>query len=205
MPRINLLPWREQQRKERKLNFFVSLGVATCAAALATFALYLLFGSLIDAQESRNQRLRSEIKVLDKQIEQINDLELQKQRFISRMEVIDKLQRSRPEVVHLFDELVKQLPDGVYLTSFKQTDRRLKIEGIAQSSTRVSTCMRASSSSPWLKDPELEIVESKKDDPAGSSNFVLYANQIATPGDDDPAASAAPTRPARATSVGGAK
>jgi type IV pilus assembly protein PilN len=200
MPRINLLPWRDEQRRERKLAFFVSLGVAAGGAAVATFALYLLFGSMIDAQEGRNQRLRTEIKALDKQIEEINDLEQQKQRFISRMEVIDKLQRSRPEVVHLFDELVKQLPDGVYLTAVKQTDRRLRIEGVAQSSTRVSTFMRNIAASQWLKDPELEIVESKKEDPAGSSNFILYANQISTTdaGDD----SAKPRRTASAGAAG---
>jgi type IV pilus assembly protein PilN len=206
MPRINLLPWREEQRKERKVAFFVSLGIAAGAAAVATFALYLLFGSLIDAQESRNQRLRAEIKALDKQIEEINDLELQKERFISRMEVIDKLERSRPEVVHLFDELVKQLPDGVYLTGIKQTDRRLRIDGIAQSSTRVSTFMRNISSSQWLKDPELEIVESKREDPAGSSNFVLYANQTTpTAADDNPAAPTMPKRTASAATTGSAK
>jgi type IV pilus assembly protein PilN len=206
MPRINLLPWRDQQRSERKVAFFVWLGIATGAAAVATFGLYLLFGSMIDAQDSRNQRLRAEIKTLDRQIEEINDLEQQKQRFISRMEVIDKLQRSRPEVVHLFDEIVKQLPDGVYLTSIKQTDRRLRIGGIAQSSTRVSTFMRNISSSQWLKDPELEIVESKKEDPAGSSSFVLYANQNAPATDESPAAtSAPPQRTASAANSGSAK
>jgi type IV pilus assembly protein PilN len=184
MPRINLLPWRDQQRKERKLAFFVALGAATGAAALATFAAYLLFGSMIDAQEQRNARLRTEIKVLDKQIEEINDLEQQKQRFISRMQVIDKLQRSRPEVVHVLDELVKAMPDGTYLTAVTQTDRRLKLEGVAQSSTRVSTLMRNIAASQWLRDPELEIVETQKDNGLGSS-FVLYANQITATGDDD--------------------
>jgi len=187
MPRINLLPWREQQRKERKLAFFVALGGAAAAAALAAFTGYLLFGSLIDAQEQRNQRLRTEIKVLDKQIEEINDLEQQKQKFISRMQIIEKLQRSRPEVVHVFDELVKTMPDGTYLTAVKQTDRKLKLEGVAQSSTRVSTFMRNIAASQWLRDPELEVVESKKENPLGSS-FVLYANQVSVNGNDDDAA-----------------
>ena len=107
-------------------------------------------------------RLRSEIKVLDKQIEEINDLETQKQRFISRMQIIEKLQRSRPEVVHLFDELVKAMPDGTYLTSVKQTGSKLKLEGVAQSSTRVSTLMRNIAASQWLRNPELEVVETAK-------------------------------------------
>ena len=121
---------------------------------------------MIDAQEQRNERLRGEIKVLDKQIEEINDLEAQKQRFISRMQIIEKLQRSRPEVVHLFDELVKVMPDGTYLTSVKQTGNKLKLEGVAQSSTRVSTLMRNIAASQWLRNPELEVVETKKDNAA---------------------------------------
>jgi type IV pilus assembly protein PilN len=160
---------------------------------------------MIDAQERRNDRLRSEIKVLDKQIEEINDLESQKQKFISRMQIIDKLQRSRPEVVHLFDELVKTVPDGVYLTSIKQTDRRLRLEGLAQSSTRVSTFMRNIAASQWLRDPELEVVENAKDNALGSS-FVLYANQVSlVPDEDSDTTTVKGRRTARAGSSGSAQ
>src|ERR1700749_1936231 len=124
MPRINLLPWREEERKERKVAFTVALGVAALAACVVTFAIYLMFGSMIDAHDRRNQTLRTEIKQLDRQIEKINNLESAKQKFIARMEIIEKLQRSRPEIVHLFDEIVKQLPEGVYLTGVKQQDKR---------------------------------------------------------------------------------
>jgi len=127
MPRINLLPWREQQRKERKLAFFVSLGGAAIGALLVAFAGYLMVNSMISAQERRNERLRTEIKAVDRQIEQINDLESQKQRFISRMQVIEKLQRSRSEVVHLFDEVAKTIPDGTYLTTFKQDGQAIEV------------------------------------------------------------------------------
>jgi type IV pilus assembly protein PilN len=185
MPRINLLPWREQLRRERKLAFFVSLGIAAGVAAVTAFAAYLLLGSMIDSQDRRNARLQAEIKVLDKQIEEINDLEAQKQRFISRMQIIEKLQRSRPEVVHLFDELVKAMPDGTYLTSIKQTGNKLKIEGVAQSSTRVSTMMRNIAASAWLRNPELEVVETAKD--GAGSHFVLDAEQVSTTPDDDSA------------------
>ncbi|MDE2137990.1 MAG: pilus assembly protein PilN, partial [Gammaproteobacteria bacterium] len=106
MPRINLLPWREGQRKERKLAFLVALGVAVLAAVLTTFAAYLMFDSMIAGQQRRNQMLRVQIKQLDKQIEEINSLESEKQRFIARMDVIEKLQRSRPGIVHVFDEIV---------------------------------------------------------------------------------------------------
>ena len=187
MPRINLLPWREQQRKERKLAFFVSLGGAAIGALLVAFAGYLMVNSMISAQERRNERLRTEIKAVDRQIEQINDLESQKQRFISRMQVIEKLQRSRSEVVHLFDEVAKTIPDGTYLTTFKQDGKRLKFEGVAQSSTRVSTFMRNISASQWMKDPELEVVESKPGNSIGNS-FVLDASQVVTSGDEDQAA-----------------
>jgi len=181
MPRINLLPWREAQRTERKLGFLVALGAGTGAAAIAAFAAYLLLGSMIDSQDQRNEKLRSEIKLLDKQIEEINNLETAKQKFIARMEIIEKLQRSRPEIVHLFDEIVRQLPDGVYLTAVKQQDKRLKFEGIAQSSTRVSAFMRNIDGSDWLKNPELEVVETKsgQGQVAGSS-FTLFADQVST-------------------------
>ena len=196
MPRINLLPWREQQRRERKLAFFIALGVAAGAAAVVAFAAYLMLGAMIDAQDQRNLRLKGEIKVLDKQIEEINDLEAQKQRFIARMQIIEKLQRSRPEVVHLFDELVKAMPDGTYLTSIKETGTKLKFEGIAQSSTRVSTLMRNISASQWLRNPELEVVETAKDN-TGGSHFVLDATQVSVAADDQ---SNAPKRPVRAAS-----
>jgi type IV pilus assembly protein PilN len=198
MPRINLLPWRDQQRRERKLAFFVALGVAAGVAAVVAFVAYLLVGAMIEAQEQRNERLRAQITVLDKQIEEINDLESQKQRFISRMQIIEKLQRSRPEVVHLFDELVKMMPDGTYLTSVKETGNKLKLEGVAQSSTRVSTLMRNIAASQWLRNPALEVVETAKDNAVGS-HFVLDAEQISVAGDDD-AAPTGPKRPVRTAS-----
>jgi type IV pilus assembly protein PilN len=183
MPRINLLPWRDQERRDRKLAFFVALGGAVVMAAIALFVAYLLVGSMIDAQERRNERLRAQIKVLDKQIEEINDLDAQKQKYISRMQIIEKLQRSRPEVVHLFDELVKQMPDGTYLTTVKQTGTKLKLDGVAQSSTRVSALMRNISASQWLRNPELEVVQTKSDT-AGSS-FTLDAEQVSQSASDD--------------------
>jgi type IV pilus assembly protein PilN len=185
MPRINLLPWREDERKERKLAFTVALGAAAVAAAVVTFAAYLMLGSMIDAQEARNEKLRSEIKHLDKQIEEINDLESAKQKFIARMEIIEKLQRSRPEIVHVFDEIVRTLPDGVYLTGVTQTDKRFKFEGVAQSSTRVSSFMRNIDGSEWLRNPELEVVQTSKDKGGAGSNFTLYADQASTPAPDD--------------------
>jgi type IV pilus assembly protein PilN len=186
MPRINLLPWREDERKERKIAFTVALGVSALAAAVVTFAVYLMYGSMIDGQERRNEQLRVEIKKLDQQIQEINDLETSKQKYIARMEIIEKLQRSRPEIVHVFDEIVRTLPDGVYLTGVKQTDKRFKFDGVAQSSTRVSSFMRNIDGSEWLHNPELEVVQTSKDNkgPPGS-NFTLYAQQVSNVGQDD--------------------
>lgn len=176
MPRINLLPWRDEERKERKLKFMVALGGAALGAMLTAFCGYLLMDSMISAQEARNAKLDEKIAELDKQIEKINSLEADKARFISRMEVIEKLQRSRPEIVHVFDEIAKQLPDGVYLTQITQTGTRLKFEGIAQSSTRVSAFMRNIDGSDYLTKPELEVVETKKENDSGAT-FVLTAEQ----------------------------
>lgn len=186
MPRINLLPWREGQRKERKLAFTIALGVAALAAGLTTFIVYIGFNSMIEGQEARNEKLRGEIKAVDKQIEEINNLENSKQKFIARMTIIEQLQRSRPEIVHVFDEIVKTLPEGVYLTGVKQTDSKLKFEGVAQSSTRVSSFMRNIDGSDWLRNPELEVVQTSKAAGPGSS-FTLTAEEAPTTAGPDEA------------------
>jgi type IV pilus assembly protein PilN len=196
MPRINLLPWREGQRKERKLAFLVALGAAALAAGVTSFAVYLAYGSMIESQQHRNDLLRAQIKTLDKQIEEINSLESDKQRFIARMNIIERLQRSRPEIVHVFDEIVRTLPEGVYLTAVKQTDKRLRFDGVAQSSTRVSSFMRNIDASQWLRKPELEVVQTSKTG-AGPS-FTLTADQVTTTGgegaDDNSGAAAAKSK-----------
>jgi type IV pilus assembly protein PilN len=190
MPRINLLPHRESKRKERKLKFLVALGGAAVAAAVASFAVYLAYGQMIDAQQHRNDQLRAQIKTLDKENEEINNLETAKQKFIARMEIIAKLQRSRPEIVHVFDEIVRTLPEGVYLTAVKQNGSTLKFEGIAQSSTRVSSFMRNIDGSQWLRNPALEVVQTSKGSGPGSS-FVLTAQQVTASGPDESSTRAA--------------
>ncbi|HXS21857.1 MAG TPA: PilN domain-containing protein [Steroidobacteraceae bacterium] len=183
MPRINLLPWREAQRKDRKLKFFGAMGGAAACAVLATGGVYVIYNGMIDAQESRNEMLKAQIKILDRQIEQINDLQQTKRQFIARMQIIEKLQGSRPEIVHLFDQIVKTLPDGVYLTGVTETGDHLKFSGVAQSSTRVSQFMRNIDSSQWMKNPTLEVIQSASAGAFGSS-FTLDAEQAA--GDADP-------------------
>ena len=199
MPRINLLPWRDEERKERKLKFGVALGAAAIGACLTAFVGYLMMDSMVSAQEARNEKLKGEIAELDKQIEKINSLEADKARFIARMEVIEKLQRSRPEIVHIFDEIAKRIPDGVYLTAITQQARRLKFEGVAQSSTRVSTFMRNLDTNTYLTKPELEVVETKKDNVTGAT-FVLWAD-LAGAGTEEPADD--PNKPKRRIASGG--
>lgn len=184
MPRINLLPWREQQRKERKLAFTVGIIGGVVGAGVVAFIGNLYFGSLIDAQVARNNRLKSEITQLDRQIEEINSLEAQKQKFLARMQIIEKLQRSRPEIVHVFDTFVHTVPDGTYLTGLTQSSTRFKIQGVAQSSTRVSAFMRNLDASQWLKNSELEVIEGKKENQLGS-DFTLYAQQVSS-ADEEP-------------------
>ncbi|MBV9344537.1 MAG: PilN domain-containing protein [Gammaproteobacteria bacterium] len=201
MPRINLLPHRESKRKERKLKFLVALGAAFIAACFVTGAAYLMYGSMIDAQVHRNDMLRVQIKTLDKQNEEINNLETAKQKFIARMEIIEKLQRSRPEIVHVFEEIVRTLPEGVYLTGIHQSDKKLKFEGIAQSSTRVSSFMRNIDGSQWLRNPELEVVQTTKNSGPGSS-FTLSAYQVSTAPADDGSGPRAAKKQIRKASIG---
>src|SRR5688572_25709521 len=177
MPRVNLLPWREAQRKRQRQEFIMSIAAALGSAALVTLIGRFEMAGSISNQEERNTALQGQITQLEKQIEEINGLEKQKQALIARMEIIETLQRSRPEIVHVFDELVRVLPEGVYLTSLKQTGSRIEMRGVAQSSTRVSTFMRNIDSSEWLSDPSLQVVETKSRDAGRGASFTLFANQ----------------------------
>ncbi len=196
MPRINLLPWREAERKRKRQEF----GVGALAALMLGAVVYLVVNwqmqSAIDAQMSRNDYLNGQIRELDKQIAEILDLEQQKARLQARIQVIEQLELSRPEIVHVFDQLVRTTPDGIYLTSVKQTDRRIELKGIAQSSTRVASYMRNIDSSEWLTDPALQILETKGATDAGSQ-FTLSATQ------ENPQLAAATTADA-ALAAGGA-
>lgn len=184
MPRINLLPWREQQRKDRRRQFGIAAAGAVLAAGVVVICGKLMYSSWIDTQVENNNYLKREIGKLDAQITDILDLENRKQRLNARMDIIEKLQRSRPEIVHLFDEIVRTVPDGVYLTGLKQTGKKLEIKGVAQSSTRVSTFMRNIDASQWLSNPVLEVVETAQNSPTGGSSFTLHADTVGVDLDD---------------------
>jgi len=184
MPSINLLPWRQALRQRRRKEFLIGLGAAVGLAALIALLAHLTVSSMIDSQNRRNDLLKAEIAELDKAIEQILALEEQKARMIARMEVIDTLQASRPEVVKIFDQMVSTLPEGVYLTSVKQSGRKLEFNGVAQSSTRVSAFMRNIDASESLAAPELKVIQTGKDAGPGAQ-FTLYASLRAPAADEE--------------------
>lgn len=159
MPKINLLPWREELRKERQRNFLVAVAGAIVAGLGIIGATNLVYGGRISHQQDRNALLDSEIKVLEESIKEIDGIERQKARLLARMEVIEELQQSRPEVVHLFDELTRTIPDGVHLQSVTQRGREIRVAGVAQSSTRVSSYMRNIDGSEWVGTPDLEKIQ----------------------------------------------
>ena len=177
MPRINLLPWREAERKKRQRDFGVAAGGALVGAIAVVMLTMLVYNQMTENQRARNDRLKVEIAELEKSITEIDGLERQKERLLARMEIIEELQKSRPEIVHLFDEITRQLPEGVYLSGLKQTGSRIELRGAAQSSTRVSALMRQMDASEWLDDPEVERVETRQSGSSRQSDFVVYLKQ----------------------------
>jgi type IV pilus assembly protein PilN len=199
MPRINLLPWRAEQRQQRKKEFLIALAGTLVVAVGVVYLSKITVEGWTRAQNGRNEILRDEIAELDKQIEEIEGLESQRQRLLARMQVITQLQRSRPEVVHLFDELVNAIPEGVNLTEVVQTGSRIELSGEAQSSTRVSALMRNIDGSEWLREPTLDVVQTQTSGIDRNSQFKLFAQQVSSgaPEGGESAESAAPQPAAR--------
>lgn len=155
MIRINLLPHREEAKKAKREQFYVLTGLVSVLAALIVFAIYTLIDGQINLQAGNNDFLKQEIAVLDKQLEQIKRLKEQTQALLSRKQVIENLQRDRGETVYLLSEMVKQVPEGVYIRSLKQESLKVSLTGYAQSNARVSALMRNIDASPWLEKPQL--------------------------------------------------
>jgi type IV pilus assembly protein PilN len=203
MPRINLLPHRQRERAKRTRQMAMAAAGAAVFALVTMLIVAFIVNTAIEGQRARNVLLNKEIAELDRQITEILGLEAQKSRLQARLDIIERLQRSRSEVVHVVDQLARTLPDGVYLTSVKQTDKRIELKGIAQSSTRVSTFMRNIESSQWLSDPSLQVIETGKSDKAGAE-FTLLAAQRVQAGDEDKGGRrATPGRPVAAGAAGG--
>jgi type IV pilus assembly protein PilN len=181
MAKINLLPWREERRKQLTQEFArQAVLAAILAGALGGYGWYHVNG-LIEQQQERNEYLEEQIAVLQEEIKEIRELEETKQQLLARMNVIQRLQQRRPQIVHLFSELAATLPDGVYLTSVTQSGDDLTLQGRAESNARVSAYMRNLGASPWLKSPRLEVIETDRNDRVNS--FTLHLAQT-TPGAD---------------------
>jgi type IV pilus assembly protein PilN len=179
MPRINLLPWREEQRKRRQKTFNAALIGAAILAIIVVGYWHHVMSRNVDYQNQRNRYLKTEIARLDKRIASIKTLKKQRQALVSRMKVIEKLQQSRPLAVHVFDQLIKTLPDGIYLTRVSEQGDTLNVKGDARSSARISTYMRNIAHSPWLDHPNLTVI---KDDSKGGTHkktFSLSAEIVA--------------------------
>lgn len=177
MPRVNLLPWREELRTQQRTEYLAALGICAAFAVVVWFGIHLYFNELIKQQQRRNTFLTEQIVLLDKKIEEIKRLEREKESLIARMKAIETLQTSRPIIVHLFDELVSTLPEGVYLEEVSQKGDTVTIKGIAQSNARVSSYMRNVESSEWVKDPKLSIIQSAIDGSRRTANFTLTLKQ----------------------------
>lgn len=175
MAKINLLPWRDDLRAKQQQDFVASIGAAVLVTCLVLLLVYMYVEGLKEYQTSRNQLLKNEIAVLDKKIAEIKDIEQKKNRLLTKIDVIQKLQESRPEIVHLFDELAKSTPEGVYLTKFVQVDANLTMDGKAESNARVSAFMRAIDSSLWLNSPNLSVIKGQGKNNDEMNDFSLKA------------------------------
>jgi len=170
---INLLPWREARRKEQQRQFFTIAGAAAVLMAVTIFYIHIHIGGLIDAQNTRNNYLESETAQVDKKIEEIKAIKSEKQKLLARMNIIQELQTRRPEIVHLFDGLVRTVPAGIFLVKAKQQETAIILEGVAQSNARVSSFMRNLDQSSWYENPRLEVIKADEKGRVRTSRFTL--------------------------------
>jgi type IV pilus assembly protein PilN len=172
--RVNLLPHRAERRKRAKQHFFIVSGGTAIVGVLIVGLMHSYYAERISMQEGRNAFLKSEIGKLDKEIAEIDKLRGEIQALLARKQVIETLQAERSQTVHLLDELVKQMPEGVFLKSVKQAGNRVQLVGYSQSNARVSTLMRNIESSKWLGNPELIEVRSAPLDKRKVSEFTMF-------------------------------
>jgi type IV pilus assembly protein PilN len=198
MARINLLPWRAERRKQRQKEFMTMLGAAAILAVVLSFAIITYYSGQISGQGDRNAFLKDQIAEVDKQIDEIQALDEKKSKLLARKEVIEQLQANRSKMVHLFDSLVRTIPDGVVLASVKQDGDKLTLQGRSQSNARVSTYMRNLESSGWMTKPELSIIEARDGEPGLPYSFtltVMLANPNAPKDEDGDGVPDAPAAP----------
>ncbi|HZP67559.1 MAG TPA: PilN domain-containing protein [Rudaea sp.] len=196
MAKINLLPWRAERRKQREREFYTMLGMAAVAAVLAVILWSWWMSGRIDVQEQRITLMKDEIKQLDSKLTEIKKLEETKSKLLARKQIIEQLQASRAQMVHLFDELVKTIPDGVRLNALKQSGDTLTLEGVAQSNASVATYMRNLENSPWLVHSDLQKTEAKGNDKRNRYEFALNV-KLRKPADADNAQDGTQGAPAK--------
>lgn len=176
--RINLLDWRAELREKRKKQFTnIAAGAVLLTAALVVLAM-LGMNRAISSQIERNELLKAEIALIEKQIKEIEELEKVRANLLARMQVIEQLQQSRAQTVHYFDEIVNTIPDGVYLTSVKQEGAKTAIDGVAESNGRVSTYMKNLDASPWFVDPLLVVIRTGEGDAKDARRLSKFSLQV---------------------------
>jgi len=176
MATINLLPWREERREELKKEYLAILAISAVAAVAIVFLWQLYLSAIITDQESRNDFLSVRIKELDEQVKEIAELKKQKKELVARMEVIQSLQGTRPEIVHIFDEIVRTLPDGVFYNSITRKGSQITLKGTAESNNRVSSLMRQLDASEWFANPNLKVVKANKSFGEQANDFEMTVN-----------------------------
>lgn len=197
MAKINLLPWREELRKQQMQEFAVILVFVLIGALVVAFAWDQAKKKAVEYQQARNNYIDQQIALMDDQIKEIDELQKRRDALIERMTVIQGLQGNRPTIVHIFDQFAATLPDGVYYTALKQTGNKFDVTGIAESNNRVSNLMRSLESSPWFINPQLNKVMAKGDAFEFSLTVQLRPNPVVTAAPAaQPAAAAAPAQPA---------
>ena len=197
MIRINLLPHREIRRKQQQQQFFIMLGGAAAIGVAIWFVVHYELASNLETQNGRNKILEQAIAKVDKEIEDIKKLKEQIAALLARKQVVEDLQGNRAEVVHLLDQLVRQLPDGIYLKAIKQTGNKVTINGYTQSQARVSTLMRNLESSPYLQSPGLVEIRAVQQGATRTNEFTLNVG-IKRAASAEPA-----TKPASKPAAGG--
>ncbi|BCT92709.1 fimbrial protein [Lysobacter helvus] len=180
MARINLLPWRAERRRLRQKEFLAMLGASAVAAALISFGIVMFYNRQIDGQNERNAFVKDQITQVDSKIKEIEELDKKKAKLLARKEVIEQLQANRSQMVHLFDSLVRTIPDGVTLSAIKQEGDVLTLSGRSQSNARVSTYMRNLEGSGWMTNPELSVIEARGDNKGLPYEFNLQV-KLANP------------------------
>ncbi len=184
MANINLLPWREELRQERQRQFVSVLGLVALLAVAVVGATYTIFDNELENQRTRNQFLQGEIRKLDSKIKEIKQLEQERADLVERMNIIQDLQKSRPQIVHVFDEIVAKVPEGINFSSIKRTKDLLTFNGITESSTRISKFMRNLETSKWIKGDDLKDFTEDKKSGANRKHFVLVT-KISSPSNDE--------------------